>query len=88
MFHTNLPFFGFALISTGLMADQTGNYINSFYMTDSVMMFAFLIPFALIFINRRKSRVTPMVTREMKDQNVKCTAPRADVVANNFPAQS
>ena len=52
-------------------------------MTGGIVMFAFLIPFALIFINRRKSRVTPMVTREMKDQNVKCTAPRADLVANN-----
>ena len=67
MLHTNLSFFGFALTSTGLMADQTGNYITSFYMTGGVVMFAFLIPFALIFINRGKSRVTPMVTREMKD---------------------
>ena len=57
-------------------------------MTGGIVMFAFLIPFALIFINRRKSRVIPIVTREMKDQKVKCTAPRADVVANNFLAQS
>ena len=51
-------------------------------------MFAFLIPFALIFINREKSRVSPIVSREMKDKEAKCTAPRADVAANNFPAQS
>ena len=42
-------------ISTGLMADQTGNYISSFKMTGGVLMLAFVIPFALIFINRRKS---------------------------------
>ncbi|RMX40746.1 hypothetical protein pdam_00015941 [Pocillopora damicornis] len=30
-------------------------------MTGGVVMFAFLIPFALIFINRGKSRVTPML---------------------------
>ena len=37
------------------MADQTGNYISSFKMTGGVLMLAFVIPFALIFINRRKS---------------------------------
>ena len=37
------------------MADQTGNYISSFKMTGGVLMFVFVIPFALIFINRRKS---------------------------------
>ena len=57
-------------------------------MTGGVVMFAFLIPFALIFINREKSRVSPIVSREMKDKESKCTAPRADVAANNFPAQS
>ena len=88
MLHTNLSFFGFALTSTGLMADQTGNYITSFYMTGGVVMFAFLIPFALIFINWEKSRVSPIVSREMKDKEAKFTAPRADVAANNFPAQS
>ena len=82
MFHTNLSFFGFALISTGLMADQTGNYINSFYMTDGAMMFAFLNPFALIFINRGKSRVSPIASRETKNQEAKCTASRVDVAAN------
>ena len=44
-----------SLFSTGLMADQTGNYISSFKMTGGVLMLAFVIPFALIFINRRKS---------------------------------
>ena len=37
------------------MADKTGNYISSFKMTGGVLMLAFVIPFALIFINRRKS---------------------------------
>ncbi|RMX40751.1 hypothetical protein pdam_00015944 [Pocillopora damicornis] len=41
--------------SESLMADQTGNYISSFKMTGGVLMFVFVIPFALIFIKRRKS---------------------------------
>ncbi|PFX23334.1 monocarboxylate transporter 10-like [Stylophora pistillata] len=51
----------------GLIADKYGNYINSFYMTGGVLMLAFVIPFALTFINWRKSQVSPEVSREMSD---------------------
>jgi len=40
-----------------LIADQTGNDINSFYMTGGVLFAAFLIPVIMIFINRGKSKV-------------------------------
>ncbi|XP_022794339.1 monocarboxylate transporter 10-like [Stylophora pistillata] len=59
----------------GLMADQSGNYTNSFYMTGGVLMSAFVIPFALIFINCRKSQVSPMVPREMSDVEPTITDP-------------
>ena len=62
-----LDFLLFVLFSTGLIADKYGNYINSFYMTGGVLMLAFVIPFALTFINWRKSQVSPEVSREMSD---------------------
>jgi len=39
----------------GLMADQTGNYMYSFYMTGGALLAAFLTPMMLIAINRRRS---------------------------------
>ena len=55
------------IFSTGLMADQDGNYVNSFYMTGGVLMFAFVIPFGLIFIKRRGFLVSPIISPEMTD---------------------
>lgn len=49
------------------MADQDGNYVNSFYMTGGVLMFAFVIPFGLIFIKRKRSPVSPIVSPDMPD---------------------
>ena len=44
----------------GLIVDQTGSYVYSFYMTGAVLMVAFLIPIVLIPINHRKARVRPL----------------------------
>ena len=44
----------------GLIVDQTGSYVYSFYMTGAVLMVAFLIPMVLIPINHRKARVRPL----------------------------
>ena len=52
------------LLFSGLMADQTGNYAHSFYMTGGVLLTAFLIPMVLIFINCRKYRVHPQNVEE------------------------
>ncbi|KAJ7380783.1 hypothetical protein OS493_007163 [Desmophyllum pertusum] len=62
----------------GLMADQTGNYITSFYMTGGVMMVAFFIPFALIFINRGKNRVHPTAEEEAREVEVAGATPQTD----------
>lgn len=48
-----------SFLFTGLIADQTGSYLYSFYMTGGVLITAFLIPILLIVINRRKSNVQP-----------------------------
>ena len=42
---------------TGLMADQTGNYVYSFYMAGGALLTSFLIPTVLIALDCRKSRV-------------------------------
>ncbi|XP_068729970.1 monocarboxylate transporter 8-like [Montipora capricornis] len=45
----------------GLMVDNTGNYVYSFYTTSAVLLLGFLIPMVLIVIRiRRGSRVIPM----------------------------
>ena len=67
-------FFLHVLFSTGLMADQSGNYINSFYMTGGVLMFAFVIPFGVTFTKLRGSRVSPIVS-EMRDLEARNTEP-------------
>ncbi|PFX23335.1 Monocarboxylate transporter 8 [Stylophora pistillata] len=69
----------------GLMADKNGDYTNSFYMTGGVLMLAFIIPFALIFINGRKSQVSPQVSREKDDVEATNTVPSAKVIAKDFP---
>ncbi|XP_068731027.1 monocarboxylate transporter 10-like [Montipora capricornis] len=43
----------------GLMADKTGNYVYSFYMTGATFFVAFLIPFVLVVLNCKKSRIYP-----------------------------
>lgn len=67
----------------GLMADQTGNYINSFYMTGGVLMLAFVIPFALIFIKRRKSKVHSQVSTKMSDVEATNGTSKAIVIAKD-----
>lgn len=42
-----------------LMADKTGDYTYSFYMTGGVLIAAALIPLILICVNRGKSKVVP-----------------------------
>lgn len=69
----------------GLMADQSGNYTNSFYMTGGVLMLAFVITFALIFINREKSQVSLVVSKEMSDVESTTTDPSTNVTAKDFP---
>ena len=41
----------------GLIADRTGSYVYSFYMTGGVLLAAFLIPMMLIVIRYRSRRV-------------------------------
>lgn len=41
------------------MADKTGDYTYSFYMTGGVLITAALIPLILICVNRGKSKVVP-----------------------------
>ena len=41
------------------MADKTGDYTYSFYMTGGVLITAALIPMILICVNRGKSKVVP-----------------------------
>ena len=61
-------FWSFSHISwssfSGLMADQTGNYAYSFYMTGATLLTAYLIPMILIYINCKKSRVHPQNVEE------------------------
>ena len=53
---------------TGLMADQSGNYVYSFYMTGAALLTAFLIPMVLIVVNFRKSRVHPQTFEEADNE--------------------
>ena len=46
-------------------------------------MLAFVIPFALIFINRRKSQVHPQMSREMSDVEPKDDISIVNVVAKD-----
>ncbi|XP_068682739.1 monocarboxylate transporter 8-like [Montipora foliosa] len=43
----------------GLIADKTGNYAYSFYMTGATLFVAFLIPFVLVVLNCKKFRIYP-----------------------------
>ena len=43
--------------SSALIADHTGSYIYSFYMTGGVLLTASLIPVILIFVNRKTYNV-------------------------------
>ena len=52
-------FVNLTLLFSALIADQTGNYIYSFYMTGGVLITAALIPLILICVNRGKSKVHP-----------------------------
>jgi len=52
----------------GMIADKTGNYVYSFYMTGAVLIVAFLIPMMLIVINRRKSTVHPQNVEEVENE--------------------
>ena len=56
----------FLFFSSALIADHTGSYIYSFYMTGGVLFAAFLIPVIMIYINWRKSKVHPQ-TSEVKE---------------------
>ena len=50
-----------------MIADNTGSYIYSFYMTGGVLFAAFLIPAIMSFIYWRKSKVHPL-NSELEDQ--------------------
>ena len=54
----------------GLMADETGNYIYSFYMTGGALLMAFLIPMVLIVINKKQSRVHPQNVTEVVTESI------------------
>ena len=56
------------LLSLGMIADKTGNYVYSFYMTGAVLIVAFLIPMMLIVINRKKSTVHPQNVEEVENE--------------------
>ena len=58
-FRTRFQYFWFAIFATGLIVDNTGSYVYSFYMTGGVLLIAFLIPMVLILINWKKNRVQP-----------------------------
>ena len=49
----------FHFFSSALIADHTGSYIYSFYMTGGVLLTASLIPVIMIFINWRNSKHHP-----------------------------
>ncbi|KAJ7365582.1 hypothetical protein OS493_005697 [Desmophyllum pertusum] len=51
-----------------LIADQTGNYVYSFYMTGGVLLTAFLIPVILVFVNRAKYKVHPRLDSEVDEE--------------------
>ena len=51
----------------GLIVDQTGSYVYSFYMAGAALLVAFLIPMVLIPINHRKVRVRPLVGHSKED---------------------
>lgn len=57
------------------MADKTGNYVHSFYMTGGTLLVAFLIPFVLVFITCKKSRVHPIDVEEaqVRQEPIKVT---------------
>ena len=55
---------------TGLMADETGNYVYSFYMTGGALLRAFLIPMVLIVINKKQSRVHPQTVEEVVTDSI------------------
>ena len=65
-FKTNLTQ-SLSVFFLGLIVDQTGSYVYSFYMTGAVLMVAFLIPMVLIPINHRKARVRPLVGHSKED---------------------
>ena len=77
----------YVLFSTGLMADQSGNYINSFYMTGGVLMFAFVIPFGLTFTKLRGSRVSPILseTRDLEARNTEPSPKANPSDSKDFP---
>lgn len=58
--------YSYFCLFSGLIADQTGNYVYSFYMTGGVLIAAFLIPLILICVNRGRSRVHTMDTKEFE----------------------
>ena len=58
--------YSFFVFFSGLIADQTGNYVYSFYMAGGVLISAFLIPLILICVNRGRSRVHTMDTKEIE----------------------
>ena len=49
---------------TGLLADKTGDYVYSFYMTGGSLLVAFLIPLVLVVIKYKQSRVHPQNIEE------------------------
>ncbi|XP_078351631.1 monocarboxylate transporter 10-like [Oculina patagonica] len=51
-----------------LIADQTGNYIYSFYMTGGVLLTAFSIPAILVFVNDRKSKINSQDSQEDEEE--------------------
>ena len=57
------------------MADKTGSYVHSFYLTGGTLLVAFLIPFALVFNNCKKSRVHPINVEEaeVRQEPIKVT---------------
>ena len=57
----------YCFFCSALIADNTGSYIYSFYMTGGVLFAACLIPVIIIFINWRKSKVHPQ-TSEVEEQ--------------------
>lgn len=61
-----------SLLSSALIADQTGSYVYSFFTTGGVPLTASLIPIILIFINRGKFKVHPrsMGVEEAKEEKV------------------
>ena len=50
-----------------MIADNTGSYIYSFYMTGGILFASSLIPVIIIFINWQKSKVHPL-NSEVEEQ--------------------